>query len=350
VPILFSTYSLADVLEAFLIDAREAVEKIPEADLVHEAEADLVEGIVERLSLEPVEIDRHDVAANPRRAPMPRSRDRDPNAPPVIGLEVRYYVEFTGDVLLLQCQPRPPYDLPHGRIEGSELVFSFFTRGDAGDTSADLEESLDKVEHCLARQLEDVTDFNEQLESVVGDLVEERVNRAEAALHDLEDRGFRIRRDADSTEDDQDDGHSGGGSNEYRFDVALSFAGEQREYVEDVAVALRAARVEVFYDGFAEDELWGHELAEVLGQIYGTDSRFVVLFVSSAYLQKAWPIHERQSAIAARVERREAMVLPVVFDANRVPGLPPSVGYLEAANLSPTELAARIMRRIGGGN
>ena len=265
-----------------------------------------------------------------------------------MGLEVRYFVEFTGDRLLLQCRPRPPYDLPEGRIEGSELVFSFHTRGDAGETADDLEESLDKVEQCLASELDDVVGFNEELESLVRGLVEERVGEAEAALNDLEVRGFRIRDDAESGGTPVPPDGPRGPSGAYRFDVALSFAGEQREYVEEVAVALRAAGVEVFYDGFAEDELWGHELAETLEQIYGSDSRFVVLFVSSAYLDKAWPIHERQSAVAARVQRREAMVLPVVFDATSVPGLPSSIGYLEAKGLSPTELAARSTKRIGG--
>ena len=36
------------------------------------------------------------------------------------------------------------------------------------------------------------------------------------------------------------------------YDVALSFAGEQRDYVEQVAVILRANSFSVFYDGFEE--------------------------------------------------------------------------------------------------
>ena len=41
------------------------------------------------------------------------------------------------------------------------------------------------------------------------------------------------------------------------YHVALSFAGEDRDYVEKVAIQLRAAGVEVFYDLFHEADLWG---------------------------------------------------------------------------------------------
>ena len=49
-----------------------------------------------------------------------------------------------------------------------------------------------------------------------------------------------------------------------RWDVALSFAGAQRDYVEQVAAALRARGVRCFYDADEEIELWGKYLAEEL--------------------------------------------------------------------------------------
>ena len=41
----------------------------------------------------------------------------------------------------------------------------------------------------------------------------------------------------------------------YEYDVALSFAGENREYVEEVAVFLKNFGVKVFYDDFKQDEI-----------------------------------------------------------------------------------------------
>ncbi len=39
------------------------------------------------------------------------------------------------------------------------------------------------------------------------------------------------------------------------FDVALSFAGEDRRYVESVAQELRSRRVKVFYDKYEQTDM-----------------------------------------------------------------------------------------------
>jgi len=46
----------------------------------------------------------------------------------------------------------------------------------------------------------------------------------------------------------------------WRWDVALSFAGAQRPYVEQVASALKARGVRCFYDADQQIELWGKYL------------------------------------------------------------------------------------------
>lgn len=47
---------------------------------------------------------------------------------------------------------------------------------------------------------------------------------------------------------------------EYRYDVCLSFAGEDRRYVERVAQGLRKAGARVFYDRYEQVEMWGKDL------------------------------------------------------------------------------------------
>ena len=41
----------------------------------------------------------------------------------------------------------------------------------------------------------------------------------------------------------------------FEYDVCLSFAGEQREYVEQVADKLKSRGVRVFFDDYAKAEL-----------------------------------------------------------------------------------------------
>jgi hypothetical protein len=44
------------------------------------------------------------------------------------------------------------------------------------------------------------------------------------------------------------------------FDIAFSFAGEDRAYVDTVARVLRDRGVKVFYDLFEETDLWPSEI------------------------------------------------------------------------------------------
>ena len=72
------------------------------------------------------------------------------------------------------------------------------------------------------------------------------------------------------------------------FDIALSFAGEDRAYVDRVAHALRDRGVKVFYDLFEEAELWGKDLYAHLSDVYTKRARFTVMFISVAYGKKLW--------------------------------------------------------------
>ena len=131
------------------------------------------------------------------------------------------------------------------------------------------------------------------------------------------------------------------------YEVALSFAGEQRYYVEGVALALQARGIAVFYDEFEKITLWGKHLPEELQAVYERKSGRVVIFVSKAWVDKAWPRHERRAAVSRAILEPGEYVLPVRFDDTPVPGLPDSVTYLEAQDYSPAELAAVIAQKLG---
>lgn len=136
------------------------------------------------------------------------------------------------------------------------------------------------------------------------------------------------------------------GPPEPEFDVALSFAGEQRDYVRAVASELSKHGVKYFYDEDNAVTLWGKNLAEELQRIYMTASNVVVMFVSEDYARKSWPIHERQSAIARAINERGEYILPVRFDNTVLPGLDPSLSYLPLQNRSPETLAENIMAKL----
>jgi len=75
----------------------------------------------------------------------------------------------------------------------------------------------------------------------------------------------------------------------YEFDVALSFAGEDRRYASELADLLAKAGVSVFYDDFQKADLWGKNLYSHLSDLYLNRARFCVMLISRAYASKPWP-------------------------------------------------------------
>jgi AbiJ N-terminal domain 3/TIR domain len=131
------------------------------------------------------------------------------------------------------------------------------------------------------------------------------------------------------------------------FEVVLSFAGEQRAYVEEVARTLVSAGVRIFYDNYEVASIWGKNLVEHLAEVYGGTARYCVMFVSADYVAKIWPSHERRSAFDAAIARRTEYILPVRFDATPVPGLLNSIHYVEARNYTSYQLAHLILQKLG---
>jgi len=134
---------------------------------------------------------------------------------------------------------------------------------------------------------------------------------------------------------------------EHRFDVALSFAGEQRDYVEAVASALREAGLSVFYDEYHKVELWGKDLYSHLDRVYREEARFCILFLSSDYADKVWTKHERRSAQARAFREHTEYVLPVRFDDTQIEGIPETVGYFDVSAMDPAELAQLTIQKVG---
>lgn len=131
----------------------------------------------------------------------------------------------------------------------------------------------------------------------------------------------------------------------YQYDVALSFAGEDRAYVDKVANYLKSKGIKTFYDEFEEANMWGKDLVEHFDDIYRNQTHYCVMFISLFYAQKAWPSHEKQSALA-RALGEHGYILPVRFDDTDIPGLQPTISYIDLRKKSPEQLSELIIQRI----
>ncbi len=133
-----------------------------------------------------------------------------------------------------------------------------------------------------------------------------------------------------------------------RWDVALSFAGAQREYVERAAAVLKARGVRCFYDADEQVELWGRHLAEELPRIYAEESAAVVVFVSADYAAGGWARLECRAAFSRAVAEAGVYVLPARFDDSELPGLLDDVVSVDLRRYTPEQFADLVTAKLDG--
>ena len=133
---------------------------------------------------------------------------------------------------------------------------------------------------------------------------------------------------------------------ELRWDVALSFAGAQRNYVGQVAAALKARGVRCFYDTDRKVRLWGTHLAEELPRIYERESAVVVVFVSADYAEGDWTRLECRAAFSRAVREAGVCVLPARFDDSELPGLLEDVVAINLHDYDPGEFADLVVAKL----
>ncbi|WP_239406214.1 TIR domain-containing protein, partial [Frankia sp. Cj3] len=136
------------------------------------------------------------------------------------------------------------------------------------------------------------------------------------------------------------------GAGGWRWEVALSFAGAQRGYVERVARALAMRGVRCFYDADEQIDLWGRHLAEELPRIYAEDAATVVVFLSAEYAARDWTNAERRAALSRAVRERREFVLPARFDDTVVPGLLSDLVAVDLRVRTPEEFAVLVARKL----
>lgn len=132
----------------------------------------------------------------------------------------------------------------------------------------------------------------------------------------------------------------------YKYDVAFSFAGEDREYVDKVAEILSKNGVRVFYDRYEDVELWGKDLSIHFSRVYRKQAKYFIPFISRHYKEKVWTNYEFKTAMARMIERNEEYILPVRFDKTELDGIRSTLGYLDISNLSPEGLGQKIIAKL----
>jgi len=137
-----------------------------------------------------------------------------------------------------------------------------------------------------------------------------------------------------------------------RFSIALSFPGEHRAFVGEVAsrVASGVGRERVLYDKYFEAEFARPDLDIYLPNLYRTESELIAIFLCADYAEKQWCKLEwrfiRQLICTSEAHR----IMFLSFDdIEAVPelGILSGDGYVSIGRRPPGEIARLILQRYG---
>ncbi len=132
-----------------------------------------------------------------------------------------------------------------------------------------------------------------------------------------------------------------------RFKIALSFSGDQRPFVKEIAEYLSQAlgRERILYDFYYEAEFARVDLDTYLQNLYHQESELIAIFLSEGYEEREWCGLEWR-AIRDLIKKREIeSVMPLRFDMTEIPGLFSNAGYIWIDERTPQEIAEKILER-----
>lgn len=133
------------------------------------------------------------------------------------------------------------------------------------------------------------------------------------------------------------------------FDVALSFPGEARAYVEQVAVHLEhfIGPDRYFYDNNYVAQLARPSLDTFLQSIYRDRSKLIVVFLGEDYERKEWCGIEFRAIREVLNSRAPERIMYIRLDDGAVGGVLRLDGYVDARNFAPNQIAHFIIERAG---
>lgn len=116
-----------------------------------------------------------------------------------------------------------------------------------------------------------------------------------------------------------------GHTDQFEYDVALSYAEEDRAVAEELAEMLRAKNIDVLLDEQARET--GADIVAHIAELYRTKARYYVMLISRHYPLKRWTEAERTSVQEHALRDANEYILPIQLDDTELPGIRETTGY-----------------------
>jgi hypothetical protein len=130
------------------------------------------------------------------------------------------------------------------------------------------------------------------------------------------------------------------------YDIAISFAGEDRQVAERLASLLVIKGLNVFYDEYEQANLWGKDLYAHLSKVYKDEAKYCLMLVSEHYARKQWTNHERRAAQARAFKESSEYILPLRLDDAQVDGILDTVGFLDHRKVAEERIVKSVLHKV----
>lgn len=128
----------------------------------------------------------------------------------------------------------------------------------------------------------------------------------------------------------------------FEYDVAISFASEDRSLAEEFVNLLAQKNVKIFQDEYraADAAVWGKNILDHLVNLYARKARYCLLLVSRHYPLRTWTQTDWASARERALRDPNEYILPIQLDESEVPGITQSKGYRDLRQHSVESLVS----------
>lgn len=132
----------------------------------------------------------------------------------------------------------------------------------------------------------------------------------------------------------------------FEYDVAISFAREDRARAEELGSLLESRDIDVLPSEAQAAELAGGDFLHHIAELVRTKARYCLLLVSRHYPLQRWTDAERTAVQEHALRGADEYILPLQLEDADVPGMTESSGYRDLRQGSMESIADLLEKKL----
>jgi hypothetical protein len=133
---------------------------------------------------------------------------------------------------------------------------------------------------------------------------------------------------------------------EKEYDVAISFADDDRPVAEGIAHMLRSRGYRVFDNSSSQADLWGTDLVYRFNTIYRESARYCLILISNSYRRSLQAGQQLKAALARSFEDDYEYVLPLRLDDTEIEGILPTKGSIDLRSTTVSHVVDLLVEKL----